>query len=85
VYKRQTPSGNAAFMVANYADNKRRFDSYAMIADAGRVAAEMGNSATVIFARYRELVKPADAGRWFAVKPEAPANVLTMPVAGVSP
>src|ERR1035441_5778419 len=29
VYRRQTPTGNFAYMVANYADGKRRFDSYA--------------------------------------------------------
>jgi integrase len=34
VYRRQTPSGNPAFMVANYADGKRRFDSYASETDA---------------------------------------------------
>src|SRR5881397_3050468 len=34
VYRRQTPSGNYAYMVANYADGKRRFDSYASEADA---------------------------------------------------
>lgn len=28
VYRRKTPSGNWAFMVANYVDGKRRFDSY---------------------------------------------------------
>lgn len=34
VYRRLTPLGNFAFMVANYADGKRRFDSYATEADA---------------------------------------------------
>jgi len=34
VYRRKTPSGNFAFMVANYADGERRFDSYATEADA---------------------------------------------------
>ncbi len=35
VYRRKTPSGNFAFMVANYADGeRRRFDSYASEADA---------------------------------------------------
>jgi len=48
--------------------------------DAGRVAGECGNSAAVIHRHYRELVKPADAVKWFAVKPEAPANVTAMPV-----
>ena len=28
VYRRLTPSGNFAFMVANYAEGKRRFDAY---------------------------------------------------------
>ena len=35
VYRRKTPSGNFAYMVANYADGEhRRFDSYASEADA---------------------------------------------------
>lgn len=55
---------------------------FGLTGDAGRVAGECGNSAAVIHRHYRELVKPADADRWFAVKPaEAPANVLAMPVA----
>jgi site-specific recombinase XerD len=54
---------------------------FALTGDAGRVAGECGNSAAVIHRHYRELVKPADAERWFQVKPEAPANVLPMPAA----
>jgi site-specific recombinase XerD len=34
VYRRKTPQGNFAFMVANYADGKRRFDCYATEAEA---------------------------------------------------
>lgn len=35
VYRRKTPQGNVAYMVANYADGaRRRFDSYATDADA---------------------------------------------------
>jgi integrase len=34
VYRRLTPQGNFAYMLANYADGKRRFDSYASEADA---------------------------------------------------
>src|ERR1035438_2018635 len=35
IYRRKTPSGNFAYMVANYADGeRRRFDSYASEADA---------------------------------------------------
>ena len=51
---------------------------FAQIGDAGRVAGELGNSAAVVHRHYRELVKPADAERWFNVKPEAPANLVTL-------
>jgi hypothetical protein len=34
VYRRKTPNGNLAFIVANYADGKRRFDSYLAEAEA---------------------------------------------------
>lgn len=34
IYKRQTPTGGTAFMVANYANGKRRFDCYATETDA---------------------------------------------------
>lgn len=57
---------------------------FALTGDAGRVAGECGNSAAVIHRHYRGLVKPADAERWFNVRPaEAAANVLPMPVAAV--
>jgi integrase len=54
---------------------------FAQTGDAGRVAGELGNSATMVHRHYRELVKPADAERWFAVKPDALVNVVTMPSA----
>jgi integrase len=55
---------------------------FALTGDAGRVAGECGNSAAVIHRHYRELVKPADAERWFNVKPEGEAsNVLPLAVA----
>lgn len=41
VYRRRTPSGNWAFMVANYAEGKRRFDSYADEAEALEAAARL--------------------------------------------
>jgi integrase len=49
---------------------------FAQIGDAGRVAGELGNSAAVVHRHYRELVKPKDAEKWFAVRPETPANVF---------
>jgi integrase len=54
---------------------------FALSSDAGRVAGFLGNSAAVIHRHYRELVKPADAQKFFGVKPEAPANVLPMSAA----
>jgi integrase len=54
---------------------------FAQTGDAGRVAGELGNSATVIHRHYRELVKPADAVNWFAVLPEQPANVTSLSAA----
>jgi integrase len=56
---------------------------FAQTGDAGRVAGELGNSATVVHKHYRELVKPADAEKWFAVKPESPPNVFELPQANV--
>jgi integrase len=51
---------------------------FALTGDAGRVAGECGNTAAVVHRHYRELVKPSDAQSWFAVKPDAPANILPM-------
>lgn len=51
---------------------------FAITNDAGRVAGELGNSAAVVHRHYRELVRPVDAQRWFNVKSEAPANVVTL-------
>jgi len=60
---------------------RHSFISYrlASIQDAAKVALEAGNSPSVVFRHYRELVKPDAAAVWFAVKPESPENVLTMP------
>ena len=51
---------------------------FALTADAGRVAGELGNSASIVHRHYRELVKPVDAESWFAVKPATAENVLPM-------
>ncbi len=54
---------------------------FAQIGDAGRVAGELGNSAAVVHRHYREIVKPADAERWFALRPVNPPNVFALPTA----
>ena len=40
------------------------------IKDAARVALEMGNSPTMLFRNYRELVTEKQAAEWFAVLPK---------------
>ena len=39
--------------------------------DAARVSLEMGNSPQIVFAHYRELVKPKDAARYWQITPSA--------------
>jgi len=34
----------------------------------------------VICSNYRELMKPANAVKWFAIEPETPANVTQAPM-----
>ena len=58
VYRRLTPLGNFAYMVANYADGKRRFDSYATEADAldaaGKLARQLSARDTIGASMTRE-------------------------------
>jgi integrase len=75
VYRRKTPAGNFAFMVANYADGeRRRFDSYANEADAiaaatklaqrldsrDYVAASLTKQQAIEFANAEARLKPFD-------------------------
>jgi integrase len=46
--------------------------------NVAQVALEAGNSPAVVFKHYRELVRPEAARTWFAITPEAPANVVTL-------
>ncbi len=57
---------------------------FSQLLDAGRVAGELGNSASVVHKHYRELVRPADAVKWFGIVPDTAANVtpLTPPSHG---
>ena len=59
---------------------RHSFISYrlAVVQNAAQVALEAGNSAQVVFAHYRELVKPKAAKNWFAVKPTTPAKVVSI-------
>jgi integrase len=42
----------------------------AIIQDAGKLALEMGNSPSMVFRHYRELVTEPDAEKWFALRPK---------------
>jgi len=62
---------------------RHSFISYriAEIQDVNRVALEAGNSPQMIFRHYRELATPEQAKTWFAIAPEAAANVVPLAVA----
>lgn len=51
---------------------------FALTNDAGRVAGECGNSASVIYQHYRTPIAPAVAELYFSIKPESPVNVVPM-------
>jgi integrase len=44
--------------------------------DAAKVALEMGNSPSMIFRHYREVVTPQEAAAWWNIFPERAANVV---------
>ncbi|MEK7675826.1 MAG: hypothetical protein AAB676_08350 [Verrucomicrobiota bacterium] len=51
------------------------------IQDVAEVALEAGNSPQMIFKHYRELVRPADAKKWFASVPGTEGKVIYLPKA----
>jgi integrase len=55
---------------------------FADIADAGRVAAELGNSPAVIHQHYKSLVTAAEAKKWFSILPASGENVLAAEFGG---
>jgi hypothetical protein len=68
VYRRKTPLGNFAFMVANYSGQKRRFDSYGTEADAmdaaGNPSLNVADSiAQGLGISLAQMIKEADAIR----------------------
>lgn len=49
------------------------------IQNVNQVSLECGNSTAVIFKHYRELVRPAEAKRWFAIEPDGGGKVTLLP------
>ena len=62
---------------------RHSFISYrvADIQSVAQVALEAGNSPQIVFAHYRELVRPADAKAWFAIAPGEEGKVIVLPPA----
>lgn len=62
---------------------RHSFISYRLadIQNVAQVSLEAGNSPKLVFRHYRELVKPSAAAAYFAIAPEQPANVATLPTA----
>ena len=52
--------------------------------NVAQTALEAGNTPKIIFSNYRELVKPADAVKWFGIEPEVPENVIQAPMASAA-
>jgi len=60
---------------------RHSFISYrvAAIQNVAQVALEAGNSPQIIFQHYRELVRPAEAVKWFGIMPDDEEKVILMP------
>lgn len=46
--------------------------------NVNQTALECGNSPAIIFKHYRELVRPAEAKKWFAIEPDADAKTTVL-------
>ena len=66
--------------------NRHSYISYrvAQTQNVAQTALEAGNTPKIIFSNYRELVKPADAVKWFGIEPEVPENVIQAPIENVA-
>ena len=64
---------------------RHSYGSYrlAVCADAARVSLEMGNSPAMVFAHYRELVRPAEAEKYWTLTPETTRHDATHQSRGV--
>lgn len=64
---------------------RHSFISYrvAQTQNVAQVALEAGNSPRVVFSNYRELVRPADAAKWFSIAPDTEEKVIQLPKAAI--
>jgi integrase len=79
-YEAQQATAKAASVDWKQNALRHGFASYrlAQTQNAAQVSLECGNSPKIIFQHYRELVKPADAVKWFSVMPNVSQNVVPM-------
>jgi len=65
---------------------RHSFISYrlATVQNVNQVALEAGNSPQMIFRHYRELVRPADAKKWFAIEPSGSSSDHPTPAAAAA-
>ena len=77
-WKLENPPGNFEW---KHNALRHSFISYrvADIQNVAQVALEAGNSPRMVFSNYRELVRPADAKRWFAIEPKVEGKVTVIP------
>jgi integrase len=80
LYKAQQDTAKAAGVdwKANGCRHSCASYMFALTNDAGRIAGFLGNSAAVIHRHYRQLATPADAQKFFSVKPATAVNVLPL-------
>jgi len=80
--RKQVLDRQRAGLLGDWPQNALRhsFGSYqlARFRDASALALQMGNSPTIIFRHYRELVKPADAARYWSLAPSHPGKVVSL-------
>ncbi len=85
LFQLQREAGNAAGVPWKHNALRHSFISYrvAQTQNVAQVALEAGNSPPMIFQHYRELVRPADAEKWFSITPGQPANVVPLTTAAL--
>lgn len=79
-YIAQAATADAAGIEWKHNGLRHSFCSYRLadVKSAAQVSLEAGNSPSVVFRHYRELVRPADAVKWFGIAPEVAANVCNL-------
>src|SRR5439155_5243916 len=76
-------AGKKANFVWHHNGLRHSFCSYrvALTSDVAKVSYEAGNSPAMIHKHYKALVNEKTAKEWFAIMPDAKANVVAMPKA----